>query len=331
MKISVIVIAKNEEIGIKRCYSSIKEACKSFSHEIIFVDSNSSDNTLEEMRKILISNENDTKVIQLKSNFYTAALARNIGAKNSQGEWLIFLDGDMELDKKFINSVLSGEKTDDKIIGYVGERDDLFYDETGKVYKRVKNVYSKNNKVGPAKKFGGALMIYKKSFDELSGYNSKLKTNEEMEFYSRILSMDKIIYYTDQKMIEHNIKYGKKTLLGKFFNLRYIYTGQALRSGSLNRNFLALNYSLYVSLSFWIFVIVFISTLGLFKVNSFTLFLGFIALYLLIRLFFITKFKPIDFLKNLFNSSYAFFGFLLPLKNLRYTYEVIKENLPSDK
>lgn len=323
MKISVIVIAKNEELSIEKCYKSIKEACKLINHEVIFVDSNSSDNTLVEMKKKI--KDKVVKVIQLKSNFYTAALARNIGAKNSDGEWLVFLDGDMELEKDFIKKLIFEKKIQTDIVGYVGERDDLFYDEDGNIFKEIKNVYSKSNKIGPAKKFGGALMINRAAFDEVNGYNSKLKTNEEMELYSRILSKNKIIQYTDKKMISHNIKYGKKTLMGKFLNFRYVYTGQALRTGVFNKKFLSLNYSLYLSLNLWVFFLLYVLT----KISSsneiLTVFFLGIFSYLIIRLSFITKFKILDFFKCIFNAWYALFGFLLPFKQIKYTYEIIKD------
>src|ERR1035437_5506745 len=79
--ISVIILAKNEEDKIKTCLESIK-----WVDEIIVVDNDSSDNTIE------IAKKYTNKIITLKDQDFSAL--RNRGVEQAQGEWLLFVDSD---------------------------------------------------------------------------------------------------------------------------------------------------------------------------------------------------------------------------------------------
>lgn len=78
--ISVVVLTFNEEDRLKACLESVKWA-----GEIIIVDSNSTDKTLE-IAKIYTS-----KIFQLNSDF---ASRRNLGMEKAMGDWVLYLDSD---------------------------------------------------------------------------------------------------------------------------------------------------------------------------------------------------------------------------------------------
>lgn len=82
MKISAIVLTKNEEKNLPQCL-----ACLSFCPEIILIDDFSSDKT-EEIAKIL-----GAKVFKhdLDNDF---AGQRNFGLSKASGDWIIFIDAD---------------------------------------------------------------------------------------------------------------------------------------------------------------------------------------------------------------------------------------------
>lgn len=83
MKISTCVIVKNEADNIERCLSSIKD----ISHEIIVVDTGSTDNTKE------IASRFRAKIFDFKwdNNFSNA---KNYALDKAIGDWIIFLDAD---------------------------------------------------------------------------------------------------------------------------------------------------------------------------------------------------------------------------------------------
>lgn len=82
LKVSAVIIAKNEEKNIGRCLESIRWA-----DEVIVVDGFSTDKTVE------ISRSHGAKVIQ---HAFSGAFAddRNIGNDNAKNDWILQLDAD---------------------------------------------------------------------------------------------------------------------------------------------------------------------------------------------------------------------------------------------
>lgn len=82
VKVSVVIIVKNEERNIEKCLKSVK-----WCDEIIVVDDKSSDKTLEIARRynaIIYSNS-------LNGDF---SLQRNLGLSKAKNDWVLFLDAD---------------------------------------------------------------------------------------------------------------------------------------------------------------------------------------------------------------------------------------------
>lgn len=96
--ISFIVIGKNEGWKLTKCFESIFNFIsknKIESSEVIYVDSKSTDDSIERAKGF-----SEIKVFLITGEC-NAAIARNIGAKESSGEILFFIDGDMELNPDF--------------------------------------------------------------------------------------------------------------------------------------------------------------------------------------------------------------------------------------
>lgn len=95
--VSVIVPTKNSQNTIDSCLSSIKK--QSYKNiELIVVDNNSSDKTIQISRKYtdLILNKGPERSSQ-----------RNWGARKSKGEFLFFIDSDMVLSKNVVREAVS--------------------------------------------------------------------------------------------------------------------------------------------------------------------------------------------------------------------------------
>lgn len=96
--ISFIIPAKNEENYIGDCLRSItlQETEKPF--EVIVVDNNSSDKTS------FIAKQACPQAIIIKEEEPGTSAARQRGAINAKGEWLVFLDSDVRLpDKQWLD------------------------------------------------------------------------------------------------------------------------------------------------------------------------------------------------------------------------------------
>lgn len=81
IKISGVVIAKNEENTIADCLDSL-----SFCDEVIVIDSGSDDRTLEIAKKM------GAKVFTLKTSDFSEL--RNVGFHKANGSWILYVDAD---------------------------------------------------------------------------------------------------------------------------------------------------------------------------------------------------------------------------------------------
>ena len=95
MELSVVLIAKNEEKNIGRLIESVLERTANVeSKEILLVDSNSSDRTVE------IAAKYPVRIVRLlpdDSIRFCAAAGRFVGTHHTTGNYILFLDGDHEL------------------------------------------------------------------------------------------------------------------------------------------------------------------------------------------------------------------------------------------
>jgi len=109
MKISVIVPVYNASKYINRCIDSIlNQNYKNI--EIIVVDDGSTDNTLEKLKKY-----KDLIIVKQKNS--GVSVARNKGLEKANGDYILFIDSDDYIDRKYISSLVNAAlKTNSDII-----------------------------------------------------------------------------------------------------------------------------------------------------------------------------------------------------------------------
>jgi len=101
MKISIIIPTYNERLDLGKCIESLKQQTQN-NFEIIIVDDGSNDGTFEILKKF--KKNGDIKFI--KQNHNGAGSARNLGAKQSTGQILVFVDADMTFDRDFLKNLV---------------------------------------------------------------------------------------------------------------------------------------------------------------------------------------------------------------------------------
>lgn len=106
-KVSIIITTKNESNRIERLLRSIKKQTYK-DIELIIVDNNSTDET------VLICKKYTQEIYDYGPE---RSAQRNYGANKSKGEYVLFLDADMELSDKVVeNCVKTSQKLDLKIL-----------------------------------------------------------------------------------------------------------------------------------------------------------------------------------------------------------------------
>lgn len=108
MKISIIIPTYNEEKVIKNCLESLfAQAFKDF--EIIVIDDGSTDKTFDALSQLKTNKPlrgENLKLKILRQQHKGPGQARNLGAKHTKGEILVFVDADMTFDKNFLENLI---------------------------------------------------------------------------------------------------------------------------------------------------------------------------------------------------------------------------------
>lgn len=88
-RISVIILNHNNDKVIQKCIASLLRHNNRYQYEIIIVDNKSTDNSVENLSK----NFGD-KVKLIMNDKNGCSSGRNLGVKNANGEYIVFLDSD---------------------------------------------------------------------------------------------------------------------------------------------------------------------------------------------------------------------------------------------
>lgn len=182
--ISIIIIGHNEGWRLSKCLDSISEIVKEYkdlNFEVLYVDSKSSDDSIERVKKFL-----GIKIYELSGKM-NAAIARNVGAQESSGDILFFVDGDMELKPNFLNHALN-EKDELKYDALTGHLDDYFYDLNSEFIASSPRTYINTipEEVQKLKTNGGIFLIKKEVWCKLDGMKTKYKVNEDIDLAVRL-------------------------------------------------------------------------------------------------------------------------------------------------
>lgn len=180
--ISFVVIGRNQRESIARCLDSIVEAARSAalpSHEVIYVDSKSTDQTLDlirdhypTVRRVAVTGETN------------AGIARNAGAAVADGDVLFFIDGDVEIDAGFLSSVLDDQgRLPHPVV--TGQLPECLYDREGRVVGSSPDCYRIHQREFSGE-LGGIFLIERAAFEAAGGFESELRVNEDVDLGLRL-------------------------------------------------------------------------------------------------------------------------------------------------
>ncbi|MGA2228490.1 MAG: glycosyltransferase family A protein [Syntrophobacteraceae bacterium] len=227
--LSIVVISRNEEDNISRCIESVlQDTSEIHSREIILVDSSSEDQTVR------IAMSYPIKIFQLQpSSSMSPALGRSVGTRLAKGEYIFFIDGDMELKPGWLESALNRISQDDMIAGISGRVRDL-YIESNEITKEVKDRTHVGNKEGMSRGFGGCALYRRSALDRAGGFNAYIRIEEELDLALRIrnkgyylwkLPLDMANHYTPHRgrffEIKNTIRLAQCTGIGQVFRSAY--------------------------------------------------------------------------------------------------------------
>lgn len=185
-KISAIIPTYNNEKTIEDCIISLKNQSVQLD-EIIIIDNNSEDKTIEIAKNI------NCTILNIKSN---RSQARNIGAKKSKNQILAFIESDSVYDKNWSQYVLEEFK---KGACAVIDRRAVYNPKTliSKINDEIFNIRYKNYK--PFSMW----VIKKDLFLKLDGFDENLDSAEDVDFGDRIISKNIKISFAKKAIQYH--------------------------------------------------------------------------------------------------------------------------------
>jgi len=111
--VSVIIPTHNSEATIERCITSLqKQSANRDYYEIIIVDDDSTDHTIEIVKRCKIDN-------LIQTGPCTVSRARNLGAENANADIIVFLDSDCEADKRWIGTIMVEVRESQAVVGSI--------------------------------------------------------------------------------------------------------------------------------------------------------------------------------------------------------------------
>lgn len=135
MKLSAVIITKNEETNIKDCINSL-----GFADEIIVIDNYSTDHTADVAIKL------KAKVFKIQGIDFSKL--RNLGKVKAKGKWLFYLDSDERVSRGLSSEIIKLINQDGDTAAYEIPRHNYYFGEKWPYVEKMIRLIRKNNLVG---------------------------------------------------------------------------------------------------------------------------------------------------------------------------------------
>lgn len=200
--IGFVAIGRNEGARLARCLASLNGA----EGRVVYVDSGSADGSVE------IARAAGAEIVELGTDApFTAARARNAGYRRLKARWpalefVMFIDGDCELDRGFPAAALDHLATNPNTAMVCGRRRERFPEAS--LYNRLCDA-EWAMPVGETYTCGGDAVARARAFDAVGGFRDDLIAGEEPEICLRLRERGWVIWRLDREMTLHDAAIAK--------------------------------------------------------------------------------------------------------------------------
>lgn len=200
MLLSVVIVARNEEKNIARCIDSVLTHAKVFSEtEILLVDSASTDKTIEIAKRYPIN------IIQLRREWQLSPSAgRFTGVNNVYGEFILIIDGDMELIAEWLKKAISFMQANQNVAAVVGRHYDIYYLQDGSLSDPcISRSSSGKNSIQRVPYIFGSSLFRRDYLCKVGNFHPFLRAEEEAEISYRLTQKGYELYFLPYNSIRH--------------------------------------------------------------------------------------------------------------------------------
>ena len=223
---SVVVIARNEAAVIDRSLAAIVLAMAGRSHEILLVDSDSTDGTIE------IAARHPVGIVRLDPRTpKRPSVGRWVGFRLTRGELVLFVDGDSIVSREWVDEAETTLRARPELAGVDGWRQEVLGQE--------RDLLMAPTSLGaePPHLMGTAL-LRRAAIERAGGMNPFLSSCEEAELAARLRKAGYRLWRLERPMAWHERPEKPETIPELFRRMRRGFplgTGQFVRTVLANR------------------------------------------------------------------------------------------------
>lgn len=231
--ISVIIPTYNSSSLLKEVIQAVFES-GILPRELIVVDDNSTF-----FEKFFIE-QYPVLYVRLKKN-YGPSVARNIGAGLASGEYLLFIDDDILIQKDTLELIESGFNTHQEVGAIVGL---LSYRHPNKdLISRYKNFYMYHSLMTSPDRFGclytSISAVRKATFWKHGGFSENLKkaSVEDVDLGQRLINSNEMIFLDKRLQVIHFKKYTLRSFVRNEFSRSYDLLAMLIKNNYMGKLF----------------------------------------------------------------------------------------------
>ncbi len=219
--VSIIIPTKNGGDMLKGVLKAIFENSVTFGFEVIAVDSGSSDCTKDVIAKYPV------KLVEIPPQSFSHGGARNLGAENAAGEFLVFLTQDATPRNRSWLSCLIENFNDKAVAGVYGRQippegaspiEKYFLHYLYPDSRIVKNSIDPTDCLLSDIFFSNVNSAIRRSEWEKTRFNEEIIMSEDQEWSKRMLVKGKRIVYEPEAVVVHSHRYNFFTIIGRNFD-----------------------------------------------------------------------------------------------------------------
>lgn len=203
-KVSIVIIGRNEEHSIGKCIDAAIVAAEQIGGaELIYVDSNSTDSTVEVVEKYGVN------AVMLDPRLRASPSAgRYDGSMRATGDYILFLDADTLIYPDFLPIAIEQLDGDETLGGVNGRIDD--FNEAG---EQIFDVDERSDEIMSVKWLRGPACFYRRdALLNAGSFNPDIAIEEEAELGLRMLRCGWRLQAVPQPMARHTRCYHGNSL-----------------------------------------------------------------------------------------------------------------------
>lgn len=211
--LSVVVVTYNERERIGACLESVFDCCEEFDDlEVVVVDSNSTDGTVEVAREFPVGIYRITE-----DEWCTPGAGRYVGTQVTDSEQILFVDGDMQLRDGWVSTASELVSECSSVVGVDGQLNDADTDE-----------------ITEHESLRGVVLYDRSTLEAVGGFDPHLQALEDVELGYRLTSQGHRLVRLPAVVASHSTESGVAERRRRWANGYYFGHGQFVRKSVRN-------------------------------------------------------------------------------------------------